>query len=60
MDITTKKVKIILCVIGITTALYAMLLSYTRDFYYINRIPITIYDNKVILGRFYCGFIELF
>ena len=36
--------------------LYLLSLLCTRDFYYINRIPITIYKEKVILGQFYWGF----
>lgn len=57
INIITKKVRTILCIIiGITATLYIVLLSYTRDFYYINGIPITIYENKIIMGNFYCGF----
>lgn len=46
----------ILTIIGMISALYIFFLLCTRDFYYINNIPITIYKKTIILGRFYCGF----
>lgn len=51
-----KPSKILLITGGIVGALYLSVLLCTRDFYYINNVPITIYNETVILGRFYCGF----
>ena len=50
-----KKIKKILVIIGFLSAFYLLYLLSSRDFYYINGVPITIYREKIILGKLYLG-----
>ena len=48
--------KIIFIAFPVLICTYFMYISYSRDFYRINGIPITIFSEKVILGQYYLGF----
>ena len=52
-----RRIKSIIVFVGIAVISYMIYILSTRDFYYVNKIPITIYKEKLILGYFYWGFL---